>query len=225
MSRAHMLYDDKAIDKVLNVKWQERWSEETIFRLKQGNGFIIEGKVKAKYKVAINESTSGKIVGQYSLLHLEFIRAYKRSFDNSSCEIEPWKSGTKKVNTGHLMSSYKTVDVETSAISLQELMVLLNVPELDGYLPKLETNTLQVFYKKGSLGNIEASVGERFRLKTKGDGPYIEYIARLDEGHVSSSEYEREGQKSWTDKIMSMKGQEFQTSDQPDGVDESEWDD
>ncbi|XP_028404990.1 arpin-like isoform X2 [Dendronephthya gigantea] len=189
MSRAHMLYDDKAIDKVLNVKWQERWSEETIFRLKQGNGFIIEGKVKA------------------------------------NCEIEPWKSGTKKVNTGHLMSSYKTVDVETSAISLQELMVLLNVPELDGYLPKLETNTLQVFYKKGSLGNIEASVGERFRLKTKGDGPYIEYIARLDEGHVSSSEYEREGQKSWTDKIMSMKGQEFQTSDQPDGVDESEWDD
>lgn len=42
-------------------------------------------------------------------------------------------------------------------------------------------------------------------------------------GHVTSSENETD-QKSWTDKIMSMKGQEAQTSDQPDGVDESEWD-
>lgn len=177
-----MLYDDKAINKVLNVKWQEKWSEDSVFRMKQGNGFVVEGRVKAKFKVAINESSSGKIVGRYSLLHLEFTRAYKRSFDNSGREIEPWKSATMKVNTGHLMSSYKTVDVETSAIGLQDLMVLLNISELDGHLPKLETNTVQVFYNEGSLGNIEVCVGEKFRLKTKGNGPYVEYISRLDEG-------------------------------------------
>jgi hypothetical protein len=42
---------------------------------------------------------------------------------------------------------------------------------------------------------------------------------------VSASEYEGGSRASWTDKIMSMKGHDEKTLDQPDGVDESEWDD
>ncbi|CAB4039990.1 Hypothetical predicted protein [Paramuricea clavata] len=158
-------------------------------------------------------------------MNLAFTRAYKRSFDNSGVEVEPWKSATKKVNTGYLMSSYKTVELETSAITLQDLLVHINVPEFDGHLPKLEPDTVLVFCNENSLGNIEVNVGESVRLKTRGNGPYIEYVARLDEGHVSASEYEGGSQASWTDKIMSMKGQDEKTLDQPDGVDESEWDD
>ena len=44
-------------------------------------------------------------------------------------------------------------------------------------------------------------------------------------GQVSASEYESGNQASWTDKIMSMKGQDEKALEQPDGVDESEWDD
>ena len=44
-------------------------------------------------------------------------------------------------------------------------------------------------------------------------------------GHVSASEHVDGSQASWTDKIMSMKGQDEKTSDQPEGVDEDEWDD
>ena len=121
-------------------------------------------------------------VQQYTVINLAFTRAYKRSFDNSGVEVEPWKSATKKVNTGYLMSSYKTVELETSAITLQDLLVLINVPEFDGRLPKLEPDTVRVFCNEYSLGNIEVDVDESVRLKTKGNGPYIEYVARLDEG-------------------------------------------
>ena len=44
-------------------------------------------------------------------------------------------------------------------------------------------------------------------------------------GHVTASEYEGGSQASWTDKIMSMKGQDEKALNQPEGVDEDEWDD
>ena len=182
MSRAHMLYNDTALNKIFNIKWKEKWQEETVFRFKQGPGVIIEGKVKNKFRISITDPTSGKISQHYTVINLEFTRAYKRSFDNSGVEIEPWKSATKKVNTGYLMSSYKTVDVETTAITLRDLLVLINMPEFDGHLSKLETNTVRVFCNESNLGNIEVNPEENVRLKTKGNGPYVEYIARLDEG-------------------------------------------
>jgi hypothetical protein len=42
---------------------------------------------------------------------------------------------------------------------------------------------------------------------------------------VTASEHDGGNQASWTDRIMSMKGQDEKTLDEPDGVDESEWDD
>lgn len=178
-----MLYNDTALNKIINVKWKGKWQEETVFRFKQGPGAAIEGNVKDKFRISIlTDSTSGKTIQQYTVLNLAFPRAYKRSFDNSGVEVEPWKSATKKVNTGYLMSSYKTVELETSAITLQDLLVLINVPEFDGRLPKLEPDTVRVFCNESSLGNIEVNVGESVRLKTKGNGPYIEYVARLDDG-------------------------------------------
>ncbi|CAB4033910.1 Arpin, partial [Paramuricea clavata] len=181
MSRARMLYNDTALNKIINIKWKGKWQEETVFRFKQGLGATIEGKVKDKFRISITDSTSGKTIQHYTVMNLAFTRAYKRSFDNSGVEVEPWKAATKKVNTGYLMSSYKTVELETSAITLQDLLVHINVPEFDGHLPKLEPDTVRVFCNENSLGNIEVNVGESVRLKTKGNGPYIEYVARLDE--------------------------------------------
>ena len=193
MSRAHMLYNDTAISKILNIKWKEQWQEENVFRVKQGQGVTIEGKVKEKSRISITDPITGKISQHYTVINLVFSRAYKRSFDNSGVEIEPWKSATKKVNTGYLMSSYKTVELETSAITLRDLLVLVNLPEFDGHLSKLEPNTVRVFCNDSSLGNLELDVGESVRLKTKGNGPYVEYIARLDEGKYYLY---------WTDSVM-----------------------
>ena len=177
-----MLYNDTAINKILNITWKEKWLEESVFRLKQGQGITIEGKVNDKSRISITDSTFGKVSQHYTVINLEFSRAYKRSFDNFGVEIEPWKSATKKVNTGHLMSSYKTVELETSAISLQDLLALFHLPEFDGHLSKLQPKSIRVFYNDSSLGKIELNCGESVRLKTKGNGPYVEYIARLDEG-------------------------------------------
>ena len=181
-----MLYNDTAINKIINIKWKEKWQEEVVFRLKQDLGTTIEGKVKDKFRVSVSDpTTSGKIIQHYSVLDLEVTRAYKRQFDDNGQEIEPWKSATKKVNTGYLMSSYKTVDLETSAITLKDLLVVLNLPEFDGHLPKVDPNVARVFCNESNLANLEVNVGDCIRVKTKGKGPYVEYVARLDAGGLT----------------------------------------
>lgn len=180
-----MLYNDTAVNKVLNINWKENWQEEAIFRFKDGLGATVEGKILEKFRIVITDDTSCKLSKHYTALNIEFTRAYKRSFDSSGEEIEPCKSTTKKVNTGYLMSSYKAVNVDTSSITLKDLLVLLNISQFDDVFPKLAANTVRVFCKEGSLPNIEINVGEIVRLKTKGNGPYVEYIARIDEGGCS----------------------------------------
>ena len=180
-----MLYNDTTINKIINIKWKEKWQEEIVFRLKQGLGTTIEGKAKDRFRISVTDPTFGKVFQHYSIIDLEFTRAYKRSFDANGLEIEPWKSATKKVNTGYLMSSYKTVDLETSAITLKDLLVLVNLPEFDGHLPKMGSNTVRVFCSESSLENLEVNIGDCVRLKTKGNGPYVEYVARLDAGRVA----------------------------------------
>ena len=180
-----MLYNDTAVKNVLNMTWKEKWEEEKVFQQEKGPGITIDGKVKDTLRISITEPTSSKISHQYAVINLEVSKAYKRSFDDFGVEIEPWKPATKKVNTGYLMLSYKTVQLETSLSTLQDLLVLVYLPEFDGHLPKLQPNTIQVFCNNNSLGKIELSSGEIVRLKTKGDGPYVEYIARIDEGKCS----------------------------------------
>ena len=180
-----MLYNDPAVSKIFNINWKGKWQEETIFRFKQGMGATIEGKVQEKSRISITDPISGKKTHHYTVVDLAFVRAYKRTFDDNGVEIEPWKSATKKVNTGYLMSSYKTVDIETSAISLRDLLELVKVSEFDGYLEKPKANNVRVFCNENSLGNLEVNITENIRLKTKGNGPYVEYIARLDEGNCA----------------------------------------
>lgn len=177
-----MIYNDTTINKVFNIKWREHFHEDAVLRFQRGRGVTIEGVVKNKCRVAITDLTSGKTIQNYAVISIEFMRAYKRSFDGNGVEVEPWKSATKKVNTGHLLSSYKTVEIETSGISFQDLSTLINVPEFNCHLPKLEPRIVRLFCNESRLGNIEVNVGENFRMKTKGNGPYVEYIARLDKG-------------------------------------------
>lgn len=230
MSRAHMLYDDKAIKSVINVKWKGKWQEESVFRFSQAPGAMIEGTVKGKARLAVIDSSGKDVVyHHYAVVQLEFKKGFKRIFDDSGDEIEPWKTSTKKINTGYLMSSYKTVAVETSAINSQEIVELARVAELDVFLPEhlKSAKSVVFFYNESTLRNLEANIDDCIRVKTKGNGPYVEYLAKVDLGYVSSSEYESgaSSQGSWTDKIMSLKGKQDEAVDQPDGVDESEWDD
>ena len=174
MSRARMLSNGAGIRKVINIKWKEKWQEEVVFRLKQDLGTTIEGKVKDKFRVTVSDPTSsGKVIQHYSVLDLADTLAYKRQFDDNDQEIEPWKSATKKVNTCYLMSCYKTVDLKTSAITLKDLLVLLNLPEFDGHLPKVDPNVARVFCNESNLANLDVIGGDCIRVKTKGKGPYV----------------------------------------------------
>ena len=82
-----MLYNDTTINKIINIKWKEKWQEEIVFRLKQGLGTTIEGKVSDRFRISVTDPTSGKVFQHYSIIDLEFTRAYKRSFDANGLEI------------------------------------------------------------------------------------------------------------------------------------------
>ena len=187
MSRAHMLYDDKAINKVVKVKWKGIWQEEVVFRFAQKPGAIVEGRVKEKTRLVVSdESGSATALHHYNAVQIELEKGFKRTFDGCGGEIEPWKNSTKKINTGHLMSSYKTVDVETSALTSEEVKELVKVPELDVHLPGIlkSSNTVVLFYCETSLKNLEVNSGDYVRTKTKGNGPYVEYLAKVDQGNI-----------------------------------------
>lgn len=186
MSRAHMLYDDKAINPVINIKWKGKWEEDIVFRFAQKPGILIEGTVIGKARIAVSVE-SGNTVNyhHYAVVQVEYKKGFKRTFDSSGEETEPRKTSTKKINTGHLMSSYKTVAVENSAVHQQEVMELTRVPELERFLPdRLKSpNCILLFYNESTLTNIEVNSEDYIRTKTKGNGPYVEYLAKVDQGN------------------------------------------
>ena len=54
---------------------------------------------------------------------------------------------------------------------------------------------------------------------------FIEFIVKLDEGSTTATNYtggEGAG-SSWTDKVMSVKGQQDTQQDEGDGADDDEW--
>lgn len=75
---------------------------------------------------------------------------------------------------------------------------------------------------------MELLQGDPVRLKTKGEGPFIEFIVKLNNaGSATAANYtggEGAG-SSWTDKVMSFKGQQDVPQDEGDGAEDDEWDD
>lgn len=157
---------------------------------------------------------------------------HRRKFDPKGNEIEPNFSATRKVNTGFLMSSYKEeAKGDTDRLTPEALKGLVNKPELLALTESLTPEQTVAFWMlESEMEAMELELGAGVRLKTRGDGPFLDSLAKLEAGTVTKCNFAGDGKTgaSWTDNIMARKSSEgaaVESREQGDGAEDEEWDD
>ncbi|XP_060553066.1 arpin-like [Ruditapes philippinarum] len=219
------IYDNQPLSNLplVNINVSEEWNSR---KHESGNGVLFEGCIQKRAHFQICDCKKTKV--QYYIFYMKIARAHKRKFDNNGTEVEPNFSETKKVNTGYLNSSYKVeARGETDLLDISQTLNIINKPELTKHTDKYGSPDLAaVWLHEEKIGGLEFECGDQVRVKTKGDGPFVFSISKLDNVSSSVSNYaggESVG-ASWTDKIMDLKSN-VPTSKENEGVDEDEWDD
>ncbi|XP_060892277.1 arpin [Labrus mixtus] len=194
-----------------------------------GQGVLLEGKLIDISRHSISDDRNQKV--RYFVLYIKPSRIHQRKFDASGNEIEPNFSDTKKVNTGFLMSSYKVEEKgESDRLSEEQLSAIVNKAELvkitDKYRP---SGTVAFWYPESEMDKTELETGQDVRLKTRGNGPFIFSLSKVDGGTVTKCNFagDEKAGASWTDKILANKAGSAGT-ERPgdgDGAEEDEWDD
>lgn len=211
---------------VHNEKVDRVWSPSAY---ESGEGVLLEGKLLDVSRHAISDDNGQKV--RYYVLYIKPSRIHQRKFDGSGKEIEPNFSDTKKVTTGYLMSSYKTEATGTSdRLSEERLSAMVNKPELvkmtDSHRP---SGTWAFWYPESEMDKTELETGQEVRLKTRGNGPFIFSLAKVDSGTVTKCNFagDTEAGASWTDKIMANKADAVssQAGGEGEAAAEDEWDD
>lgn len=195
-----------------------------------GNGVLLEGELVDVSRHSILDVHGRK--ERYYVLYIQPSRIHRRKFDPKGNEIEPNFSDTRKVNTGFLMSSYK-VDAkgETDRLTPEALKELVNKPELLALTESLTPEQTVAFWMPESdMEAVELELGAGVRLKTRGDGPFLDSLAKLEAGTVTKCNFagDRKTGTSWTDNIMarrSSQGATAEAREQGDGAEDAEWDD
>ncbi|XP_023671117.1 arpin isoform X2 [Paramormyrops kingsleyae] len=223
------IYENKALQNkpVINERLDYPWRPSAH---QSGPGVILEGKLVDVSRHVITDVNKQK--DRYYILYVTPSRVHRRKFDSKGNEIEPNFSETRKVNTGFLMSSFKVeAKGESDRLSEDELKAVVRKAEL---LKVTETHappgTVSFWLPEGEMEKTELEPGQDIRLKTKGDGPFIFSLAKLDGGSVTKCNFAGDEQTgaSWTDKIMANKAGSDSVAKcegGAEGVDESEWDD
>ncbi|XP_006867241.1 PREDICTED: arpin-like [Chrysochloris asiatica] len=195
-----------------------------------GNGVLLEGELVDVSRHSISDAHGRK--DRYYVLYVQPSRIHRRQFDPKGNEIEPNFSATRKVNTGFLMSSYKVeAKGNTDRLTPEALKELVNKPELlvltEGLAPD---RTVAFWMPETEMEALELELGAGVRLKTRGDGPFLDSLAKLEAGTVTKCNFAGDGKTgtSWTDNIMAQKssgGAVAETREQGDGAEDEEWDD
>ncbi|XP_056137172.1 arpin [Lampris incognitus] len=212
---------------VHNEKVDRVWS---LSAYGSGPGVLLEGQFLDVSRHAITDANNEKV--RYYVLYVKPSRIHQRRFDASGKEIEPNFSDTRKVNTGYLMSSFKVeAKGESDRLSEEQLSAMVNVEELvkmtDKHRP---SGALAFWYPESEMDKTELQTGQDIRLKTRGNGPFIFSLAKVDGGTVTKCNFagDKEAGASWTDKIMANKAG-ADGSQRPggegEGAEEDEWDD
>ncbi|XP_072551489.1 arpin [Salminus brasiliensis] len=223
------IYDNASLQNkpVHNEKLSTAWDPALYQR---GVGVIVEGTFVDVSRHAITDINSKK--ERYNVLYIKPSRIHCRKYDAKGNEIEPNFSETKKVNTGHLMSSYKLeAKGESDRLTDDQLRDIVNKKELMKMTEKhCPTQAFAFWILESEMEKVDLESGQEMRLKTKGDGPFIFSFAKLDAGTVTKCNFagdEKTG-ASWTDKIMANKA-DTQSDEKPaaqgQGADDEEWDD
>nr|XP_020036774.1 arpin [Castor canadensis] len=195
-----------------------------------GNGVLLEGKLVDMSRHSILDAHGRK--ERYYVLYIHPSHIHRRKFDPKGNETEPNFSATRKVNTGFLLSSYKVeAKGDTDRLTPEELRRLVNKPELLALTASLTPGETVAFWMPESeMEAMELELGTGVRLKTRGDGPFLESLAKLEAGTVTKCNFAGDGKTgaSWTDNIMAQKSSEGATAEireQGDGAEDEEWDD
>ncbi|KJE95198.1 hypothetical protein CAOG_05676 [Capsaspora owczarzaki ATCC 30864] len=227
MSREHMLYDDRALQSTPSTASNYAGS---LSIGGSGVGVLFEGRFAERTRHTITDASGAK--HRFIILHCDYVSAFRRQYDEKGKEIEANQGKTTKVNTGYLNSSYKLKDSDADAVSVDQLhrMVAPTVSKLARPGHATSGKTLEFWGEEDVLKKFEFYKGDGVRLKTRGESPFIETIARLDTATSQIANYSGDqpvGQ-SWTDKLMT-KGKQTEanlsTKDKAGAsADDSEWD-
>ncbi|KAJ8417414.1 hypothetical protein AAFF_G00286410 [Aldrovandia affinis] len=223
------IYQNTALQNkpVTNEKISSKW-QPSIYQ--SGPGFILEGNLVDVSRHVITDVCNLK--DRYYVLYIKPSRVHRRKFDAKGNEIEPNFSETRKVNTGYLMSSFKVeAKGDTDRFSEEDLKAAVNKMELLKVTEKhAPCETIAFWLPEGEMQKTELEQGQELRLKTKGDGPFIFSLAKVDGGTVTKCNFagdEHTG-ASWTDKIMAKKdggGDVPVAGGLGDGAEDEEWED
>ncbi|XP_036856538.1 arpin isoform X2 [Manis javanica] len=196
----------------------------------RGNGVLLEGELVDVSRHSITDAHGRK--ERYHVLYIRPTRIHRRQFDPRGNEIEPNFSATRRVNTGFLMSSYKVeAKGDTDRLTPEALKGLVNKPELLALTGSLTPDQTVAFWMPESeMEALEFELGAGVRLKTRGDGPFLDSLAKLEAGAVTKCNFAGDGKmgSSWTDNILAQKsceGADVKTREQGDGAEDEEWDD
>lgn len=196
----------------------------------RGNGVLVEGELADVSRHSIVDANDKK--ERYYVLYIQPSRIHRRRFDPKGKETEPNFSASRKVNTGFLMSSYKVeAKGDSDLLTPEALKGLVNKPELLQLTESLTpAQTVAFWIPEAEMEVMELELGARVRLKTLGDSPFIDSLAKLEAGTVTKCNFagDRKTGASWTDNIMAQKssqGAKMETREQGDGAEDEEWDD
>ncbi|KAM6202405.1 arpin [Rhynchocyon petersi] len=195
-----------------------------------GNGVLLEGELVDISRHSIVDAHGRK--ERYCVLYVQPSQIHRRQFDPKGNEIEPNFSATRKVNTGFLMSSYRVeAKGDTDRLTPESLKGLVNKPELLALTESLTPDQTVAFWMpETEMEMMELELGARIRLKTRGDGPFLDSLAKLEAGTVTKCNFAGDGKAgaSWTDNIMARKasgGATAELREQGDGAEDEEWGD
>ncbi|XP_061014685.1 arpin isoform X1 [Dama dama] len=130
------------------------------------------------------------------------------------------------------MSSYKVeAKGDSDRLTLEVLKGLVNKPELLALTDSLTpAETVAFWMPESEMEAMELELGAGVRLKTRGDSPFLDSLAKLEAGTVTKCNFagDRKTGASWTDNIMAQKSSGVaagETREQGDGAEDEEWDD
>uniref|UniRef100_A0A452TQW3 Arpin n=1 Tax=Ursus maritimus TaxID=29073 RepID=A0A452TQW3_URSMA len=128
------------------------------------------------------------------------------------------------------MSSYKMeAKGDTDRLTPEALRALVQKPELLALTESLTPDqTVALWMPESEMEAMQLELGAGIRLKTRGDGPFLESLAKLEAGTVTKCNFAGDGRTgaSWTDNIMAQKSSEgatAETREQGDGAEDEEW--
>lgn len=229
MGRMSRIYHDSALRNkaVRSARLPGAWDPAAHQR---GDGILLEGELLDVSRHSISDAHGRK--ERYYVLYIRPSRIHRRKFDPKGNEIEPNFSATRKVNTGFLMSSYKVeAKGDSDRLTPEALKGLVNKPELLALTESLTpAETVAFWMPESEMEAMELELGAGVRLKTRGDGPFLDSLAKLEAGTVTKCNFAGDGKTgtSWTDNIMAQKSSEgaaSETREQGDGAADEEWDD